>query len=182
MYGNESFHIHRHTHEQYTFSCTADTKQQACRKNKIKKYKRSHTSVTWQVINFMMQNQNTRRRDEDGEGCGWGMPWCVTTSRNYVPICTRSIHGGAPWRNLCLCICKSFCCSDCCCSQSTKAIAPNSQISDVRAGAGNYFFHGATWETYNVVEGRVKRLNAILNNINCISLLKAVNGIGLTSW
>lgn len=44
-------------------------------------------------------------------------------------------------------------------------------------GRAIIFFHGATRETENVVEGRAKRLNAILHNINCISLLEAVNSI-----
>ena len=39
-----------------------------------------------------------------------------------------------------------------------------------KPGVGNYIFHGATWETENIVEGRAKRVNSILHNINCISL------------
>ena len=33
-------------------------------------------------------------------------------------------------------------------------------------------FHGATWETENIVEAWAKRFNPLLHNINCISLFK----------
>ena len=37
-------------------------------------------------------------------------------------------------------------------------------------GVGKYFFHGATRETENIVEGRAKRFNSFLHTIKCSSL------------
>ena len=44
--------------------------------------------------------------------------------------------------------------------------------SGTRFSRGGLFIFsmGATRETENIVEGRAKRLNSILHNINCISL------------
>lgn len=89
------------------------------------RHKNSLTSVNWQVINFMMQNQNTR--DEDGE------------KKNSVVcngVCPDSSkkHPPSPLRNPCLCILKSFCCCGCycCCFQSVETVATTFQISDIR--------------------------------------------------
>ena len=49
--------------------------------------------------------------------------------------------------------------------------------SSILGRVGNYFLHGATWRTENIVEGRSKKLNSTLHNIICISLCYV-----LTSW
>jgi len=93
------------------------------------KKKNSLTSVNWQVINFMMQNQNTR--NEDGEEKKNSVVCncvCPDPSRKHPP---------SPLRNPCLCILKSFCCCGCycCCFRSASQISEEEE----RFVSGSFF-------------------------------------------
>lgn len=92
-----------------------------------KKQKNSLTSVNWQVINFMMQNQNTRDEDGEKKNCVVCNCVCPDPSKN---------HPLSPLRNLCLCILKSFCCGCyCCCFQSTETPQISEEVERFLTGS-----------------------------------------------